>query len=168
MKLLVGCVVGASIALAGCVSMQEIKEDQKTFSTVTEVPGVTGDRIYANTKMWIAETFRSAKAVIEYDSAAEGTLIGGGGIAYPCQGVECMAKHDWSALFTMRIDVKDGKFRATFSNIRIAWPASGGMPAAERPIWAQGDLDSIKPALLALPGQLAVRIKSGQDAKKDW
>lgn len=63
-----------------------------------------------------------------------------------------MAKGEWKVPFQMKVDSKDNKFRVTFSNIRIAAPATvttyGAFPASEREVWQQSDYDLIKPILL--------------------
>jgi hypothetical protein len=154
--------------LAGCVSVEPLSEDQKTFSVVKDVPGATKDQIHTGAKIWIAENFRSAKAVIEYDNKEDGTLIGNGSVKYPCSGVECVAKHDWYIPFTMKIEGKDGKMRMSFSNIRVAWPPSSSGPAGDNPVWSQGQMLDIKPALEAQATHLAGSITQGVTAKKDW
>lgn len=158
--------------LSGCApgAMTPVQEADKTVSQVYEVPGFTKDQIFTATKVWIAETFRSAKAVTEYENQQEGTLIGNGVINYPCSGMDCLAKSDWRVPFTMRVDTKDGKFRLTFTNIRLAWSGSynttvGYMPAHEGPVQMQNDMDAIKPKLLAFGDQLTQAIKANAAAK---
>ena len=113
-----------SIFFMGCAGMEPIPEEDLTFNRVVEVPGITKDKLYDQTKMWIAENFKSAKSVIEYDSRESGTIVGNGNIKYPCTGLDCVAKHDWRVHFTMKVDTKDEKFRLTFSNLRLSWPPS--------------------------------------------
>lgn len=65
----VACAVVVLVALlAGCAGMQPVTEADRTFEGSFEAPGATKDQIYNATKVWIAENFRSAKAVIEYDN----------------------------------------------------------------------------------------------------
>jgi hypothetical protein len=129
------------------------------------------DKIYRQTKIWIAENFRSAKAVTEYDDKEQGTIIGNGNIKYPCAGLDCVAKHDWSVHFTMRVDTKDEKFRLTFSNLRISWPprvdSLGYHSAYEGPINLMSNLNVIKPKLLEFGDQIASSI-TGSKGKETW
>lgn len=116
--------------------------------------------------MWIAETFKSAKAVIEYENKNDGTIIGNGVIDYPCEGLECFGTSRWRVPFTMRVDTKDDRFRLTFTNVNLELPppyyTAGGSP-----VTLQGDWDAIKPRLLAFGDQLASSISKGKGSK-NW
>jgi hypothetical protein len=160
------------LVMAGCAAVQPVPESNRTFDAVFDTPGASKDQIFSATKIWIAETFRSAKAVIEYENKEEGTLIGNGIVPYPCGGIECVAKGDWSVPFTMRVDMKDQKFKLTFSNIRVSWPPSynstyGAQPGHDGPVNLKGDFDSIKPRLLGLGPELVAAVQHNA-VKKDW
>lgn len=161
-----------SIGAASAATPAQLAEVQKPIEQVFEAPGHTKDEIYNAAKIWIAESFRSAKAVIEYDNKDEGTIIGNGLIPYPCKGAfDCLSKSDWKVRFTVRIDTKDDKFRLTFSNMNLTWPAayrSGiATPAHDGPIYSKKDRDKIGTALLAFGPQLAASI--GQvKTNDDW
>jgi len=75
------------IILVGCAGMQQAPASELEFQRIVEMPGFSKDKIYNATKIWIAENFGSAKAVIEHDDKEGGTLIGNGNIQYPCRGV---------------------------------------------------------------------------------
>lgn len=160
-----------AIMVSGCAGMLPIAEADRTFNAVFETPGSSKDKIFNATKVWIAENFRSAKAVIEYENKEEGTLIGNGVIPYPCSGLECVAKANWTVPFTMRVDMKEQKFKLTFTNISIARPplyANGVYyPAGNDPIQNQGDLDSIKPKLLGFGNALISSIHK-DSGSKNW
>lgn len=158
----------AMIALTGCAGLEPAKES--SIESVIDVPGRTKEQIYSATKIWIAETFNSAKAVIEDDDKESGRVIGNGLIQYPCSGFACFAKEDWKLGFTMRVDIKDQKFKITFLNLRFSMPPSrSGMffvPGTERNV-LQGEFDDARPALLALSEQLRAAIEKEQ-AKANW
>ncbi|MFC1505193.1 DUF4468 domain-containing protein [Thermodesulfobacteriota bacterium] len=154
----------------GCV--QQVKQEDLKIQKVYDVPGFKKDHIYSQTKIWIAENFKSAKAVIEHDDKDSGVLIGNGIIPYPCKGMECIAKGDWKVPFKMRVDVKDNKFRLTFTNLMLSIPSSynstfGYQKGSDNPIWQQSDLDAIKPVLLGFGGQITASL-SGATKDKDW
>lgn len=155
------------VMMAGCTNLQPLPNDAKNFSAVFEAPGASKDQIYTSTKIWVAENFRSAKAVLEYENKEDGTIIGNGIVSYPCTGFDCVAKNDWKVPFTMRVDIKDQKFKLTFSNIGLSWPASSGAPAYDGPITRQGHLDDIRPRLLGFGPEIVAAI-SKQSASKDW
>ena len=94
------------LVLAGCASMQQVDQSENYFERIVHATGVPKDKIYNSTKMWVAENFRSAKAVLEYEDKESGTIIGNGTIKYPCSGLECIGSGDWKVFFTMRVDIK--------------------------------------------------------------
>lgn len=159
--------------LGGCATMTAtpLPDSAKTFEKVVEVPELTKDEIYTATKVWIAQNFKSAKAVIEIDSKEDGLIVGNGIIDYPCDGIECLAKGDWRVPFTMRVDIKEGRFRLSFSNIKLAWDASynAGIlsPAAEVNVSNQSEMDSIKPKLLEFADQIRTSIAKSE-ASRNW
>jgi hypothetical protein len=161
----------ALVGLGGCASVQPLSEEQKTIQTVVQVDGASQDKIYDGIKVWIAENFNSAKAVTEYDNKEQGRIIGNGITAYPCSGLDCMAKGDWKVYFTMRADVKDDKFRLTFTNIQIGWPAKydslGAHPAQQFPINQQEQVNDIKPVLLAFGDSIKASIHNPTNTS-DW
>jgi hypothetical protein len=172
MKIKIGILVLVALIQAGCASMQPITDTERTFDAVYEVPGFTKDQIFNSTKIWIAENFRSAKAVLEFENKEQGVLIGNGSIKYPCSGLECLAKDDWTIPFTMRVDMKDGKFKLTFSNLRLAWPPSynstyGASAGRDEPINQRGDLLAAKPSLLAFGNQITAAVQKNSNVK-DW
>lgn len=160
------------ISILGCAGMQLITEADRTFERIIHVPGHNKDNIYDSTRIWIAENFKSAKAVIEYENKEMGTIIGNGSIKYPCSGIEHIAKSEWKFLFTMRVDIKNEKIRLTFSNLKLTWPPSynstfGAQPGYEGPIGTVGDLDTIKPVLLKYGDRIRSHMEKGA-ARSDW
>lgn len=146
---------------AGCAGMQVLPETDKTVTAVVDIPGKTKDQIYIGAKTWIAETFRSAKAVIEVDSKEDGLIIGNGNIPYPCAGAaDCLGAGTFKVGFTMKCEIKDAKYRVIFSNIRILTPGQAGVHSSgDNPIYWQKDMDKIRPKLLELSDELASSIK---------
>lgn len=163
--------IGLGVILASCAGMQPVSETDRTFERVFNVPNHSRDQIYTSIKIWIAENFRSAKSVIELDSKEDGVIIGNGVIPYPCSAMNCLTKGNWKVPFTMRVDIKDYKFKIRFSNIKLSWPASysSGIlsPAYYGPVNSQGDMDVIKPALLKLGDDIHAAIISGK-SNDDW
>lgn len=164
-------IFGITLVMGGCASMQPVAEADRTFERVVEAPSYSKDQIYTSTKIWIAENFKSAKSVIELDSKEDGIIIGNGIIQYPCSGMDCLTKSGWKVPFTMRVDIKDQKFKISFSNIKLSWPASysSGIssPAYDGPVNSQGDMDAIKPALLKFGDEILASINSSK-SKSDW
>ena len=98
-------------ALAGGDAVREVQY-------VVEITGKKQNEIYNETKLWVAENFTSAKAVIDYEDPMNGILI--------CNGVLSDIKLEsgliaiyLSASFKMKTEAKDGKVRFTFNNFKM-------------------------------------------------
>lgn len=156
---------------SGCAGTMPISDADRTFDRVVEIKGNSKDKIYESTKMWIAENFRSAKAVLEYEDKDSGVIIGNSSMKYPCSGLECLAKSDWTVSFTMRVDIKDDKFRLAFTNLETSWPPSydslGAHPGHRGKMSTQGQLDDVKPVLLAMGDEIATYI-SKENKNGNW
>lgn len=139
---------------------ERASEEDKIIQAVYEAPGADKAKIMAETKKWIAENFRSAKSTIDHEDQAEGLLIVKGNIAYPCSGLNCIAKGQWTIPFTMRIDVKEERFRLTFTNVSLSMPE-----VAE--IWQKSEYEVIKPRLLGMGEEIRSAISSSK-SKADW
>lgn len=139
---------------------ERASEEDKTVQIVYEAPGLVRDQIASATKLWIAENFRSARNVIDHEDQAEGLLVAKGAIPYPCSGFECVAKGTWSVPFTMRIEMRDQRYRVTFSNIMLSMPE-----LAE--IWMKSDYRAIHPKLRELGDSLKTAVTAPKK-KEDW
>lgn len=164
-------IILATFTLAGCFPAMDLRpamEADLTFEEVIKAEGLSKDYLYSNIKFWVVDTFKSAKNVIEYDNATEGTIICKGIIPYPCDGgMDCLARAGWNVMFTMRIDTKDNKFKVNFSNLKIAFPGSQYAPPGEAPLIYQAHLEKAKPRLIALQSTILPYIKSPR-VSKDW
>lgn len=167
-KMITAAILTGSIALTGCSGMRAIPEQERNIERIVNAPGLTKEQIYIETKIWIAENFHSSKEVIEVDSRGDGLIIGNGVMNYPCTGMDCFGRDGHQVPFTMKIEIKDEKFKATFSNIRIKLPS---MPpfqvASENPISQQGDMDKIKPALIQLTDDLLTSMQKHEETS-NW
>ena len=129
-----------------------LTEKEKEISGIYEATGYKKDELFNAINVWLAENYNSSKDVIQYSNLKQGVLIGKGNIAYPCDGFSCVAKHDWKIHYTAKIDVKDEKFRLTFDNLQLSWPAShsGGVTSSayKGPLTKKDDYDLLRPVLL--------------------
>jgi hypothetical protein len=153
--------------IVSCASVPLTEED-RTIEKVFDAPGYSKDQVFDATKIWVAENFRSAKAVLEYENKDAGTIIGNGSIPYPCKGLECIGASDWKVPFTMRVDVKDQKFRLTFTNVHLSWTAQPGVRTAyDGPPARKGAIDNIRPVLLGFGDQLLTSFAKDK-GKSNW
>jgi len=163
-------IAAAAVVLAalvnGTAGAADLTEEQRTVVQVFDAPGADKVEVFRAGRQWIAENFRSAKAVIEYESAADGTIIGKGFIPYPCASAwECVGKPDWKVPFTLRFEAKDERFRLTFTDLRIQWPAkfANGVtqPAFDGVVRTQKDMDKIRPKLLLMGEGIRASVARG-------
>ena len=99
-------------------------------------------------------TFRSAKKVIEYENLDEGIIIG--------NGLKPNVKAGWDVGFTMRVDVKDEKFRISFHN--LYWKSIEG----EQSFCKQKEYDYVRPILLAYGPEIQHYLTTGIEVEKSW
>jgi len=156
------------LLFVGCAELEPIPDEDKSFNTVYQIPNSSKDTIYNNTRIWMAETFRSSKDVIDYENKEEGVLIGNGAMAYPYNG---NGYYNSTVTFTMRVDMKNDKFKLTFSNIKIYSPSvvigSSVYPASTQEMNNVNQLNAIKPKLLTFGNQLRESVNKNQKSK-DW
>jgi hypothetical protein len=87
---------------------------------IEEFKGLTKDQIYDNSLRWIAQNFKSAKQVIDFQDRTNGTIVAKGNIPEAISwGV-----YNGALGFTLTIDAKDGKARFQYTNV-LALTASG-------------------------------------------
>lgn len=75
--------------------------------------------LFDQTVLWMAENFRSSKEVIELKDRELGTIIGNGAIDMNI-GLSFIPTNV-PVTFKLRIDVKDNKYRMTFSNVKMVF-----------------------------------------------
>lgn len=101
------------------------------------------DQIFDNAALWLAESIRSSKAAIELNDKDIGTIIG---------NVSADLKIGWAVYmpiqFKLRIDVKDNRYRMTFSQVKIL--AGSSLKPIE-----SANRDSLEPKARDLFEQLA-------------
>lgn len=136
------------LIISGCMAAAPVAKKDQIIQYVIELPGKSKPDIFEQSKQWIAQTFKSAKAVIEYENKEEGIIIGNGSINRPTSGVY-LGSGGHLIAFNMKEEIKEQKARISFENLKISWPSSyaqflGHIPAGEQPLQYQGDLDGAK------------------------
>jgi hypothetical protein len=147
-----------------------LPESALRVEQVVQLPGKSQLQVYQGVKLWLAETFRSAKAVIELDDKQAGVVVGNGIIDYPCEGVmNCVVgANGWRVAFSMRIEMKDQKARVTFSGLRLLIPAQPGIHGPmDNPIYRQSDMDKVRAGLLRLADGMGKAIVA-VEPKTSW
>jgi hypothetical protein len=135
-----------------------------TIKKIFDAPGYSKEQIFDGAKIWISENFRSAKAVLEYENKETGIIIGNGNIPFPCQGWKCMGTGGWKLSFTMRTDIKDQKFRLTFTNLRVFGTDRG---LYDGPIGRESTFNNVKDKLSEFGNQMLASFKK-EKSKDNW
>lgn len=156
------------VFLSGCAGMQPATEEEMIVERVVQAPGHGKDEIFEYTKMWIAQNFRSAKAVLEYENKDAGRIIGNGSMRYPCEGISCIGKGDWTLKFTMNVDIKDERFKISFTNLGVSWPYAPQRAAYDGPLTTSGSIKESKPVLLAYGDEILAYMNKTETRDSDW
>ena len=108
-----------SFSLAGCMTpLTPTQQGMPEISKVVEIPNKSKDKIFEESKIWIAQSFKSANNVIQYADKETGSIVGKGNIQYPCDGfMDCSAFGNDKVNFTIKIDTKDNKARVVISDV---------------------------------------------------
>lgn len=93
------------------------KDGAVFYEEVVQVDGATQEELYNRAKIWFAETFRSAKEVIQLDNKEEGKIIGKGVSSFIVNAGTAI-ESDIPLYFTIDLQMKDGRYKILFSNMR--------------------------------------------------
>jgi transcription antitermination factor NusA-like protein len=112
MKRILGFILG--IALTFCASAVEPFQ----VEIVKEVPLLKSE-IYDQTVVWIAENFKSSKAVIEMKDKDLGVIIGNASMDVNISLTKWLPAVYSPFTFKMKVEMKDEKLRMTFNNVKM-------------------------------------------------
>lgn len=161
----------AIIAISGCKTTPPPTAQDMEISNVYQVEGNTKDKIYNQVQIWMSQNYNSSKEVIQYTSKEDGVIVGNGRIKYPCEGFECIAKEKWNVEYTAQVDIKDNRFRISFTNLEVSYPASYSLgvasPAGGFKLWDKDDFIKLRSVLLG-QGESMKASFSNTSTKSDW
>lgn len=163
-------ITAIAFLLTGQPAFATTADADKTLEIVVEVSAAKKEDIYASTKLWMAETFISSKSVIEVDDKEAGRIIGNISADVVCtKGFWACAGLKGNYLnATMRIDIKDAKFRITLSKMTWSSPPTTTANGYDRvEFYSNEKVDEMMPTLEALAESLKQSIATGK-AKNDW
>lgn len=161
------------LSVVGCASMPTSSTEPMTsYQRIVDVSNVKQDMVYEGARQWVAKSFNSANSVIQYQDKATGSIIGKGNIAYPCQGLECIATTKSSIEFTLKVDTKDNRARVTFDDLNVHTPRymSGTtvMPETNYKIYSDSQKARVKALLDSVTDNLASDITKTGTVDKNW
>lgn len=102
------------ITIRGYSQDLPLKEGKVFYETVDSAAGAKTE-LYQKAKLWFANAFKDSKNVIQVDDKDNGQLVGKGNVFAPVK-VMGMPNGNY-CFFTMKIDVKDSKYRIQFYNL---------------------------------------------------
>lgn len=155
--------IGVIIAMSACsTSATLLPAEELKVQGVIEVSGKTTDELYVGSREWMAKTFQSSKAVIEYEDKEAGIVVGKG---YAKIFKNIVKIDTW---FTFTVEVKDGKVRTTFDNLYniMHMPQSGGGTKEQLgEITTAEQMALIRPVFESYIESLKQHLTEGED---DW
>ena len=101
-----GIALVAVLFVTGC-AMEQYKPVE--IKNVVSIPSQNQKVIYNKTRQWFSQYFVSGKSVVDYENPDEGTIIGNG---FANIGSDTFGIIQYNIKYNVRIDTKDGKFRA--------------------------------------------------------
>ncbi len=122
-----------------------------TYQAVVPVEGAPAAELYSRAKLWIANSYRSAKTVIDLDDKESGRLIVKGTFTIPVPAGLITKATTYRHQLT--IEVKDGRFRYTLTNLvklqpdapalYREWPLEGSVkePFVGKKTWERIDAE---------------------------
>jgi hypothetical protein len=146
---------------ASCSSMPLAPIEGRSMQKVHEID-LTKNEIYDMSLEWIARTFFDSKEVIELKDKENGKIIAKGITGF--RGKTGWFSANTPCRFTIIIEAKDNKYRATYTNFIGLWGESQSRP---EPLEQKEYVDAVKAKLTRLDDDLhAYLVKS--KSKTDW
>lgn len=104
------------ILFATLFSISTFAQERLTFSEVIPVENLNKADIYAALRGWVATSFNSAQDVIQMDDKDAGIIICSALFEYR-YGKIMYAAYEGVVKYTLKLQVKDGRFKAEISNV---------------------------------------------------
>lgn len=95
------------------------------YTEVVQVEGKTAQQLYTSAREWFAKTFVSANDVIQMEDPTSGKIIGKGsnhiaeGYVVGKGIATIFTTMDWYPNYTLKIEVKDGRYKYELTDIKI-------------------------------------------------
>ncbi len=100
------------------------------YTDVVRVDSANADQLYTNAKVWVVESFKSAKEVVQMDDKAAHIIICKGTSRHYIKGVFGEAMEAGWLNFKIRIDCKDARYKYIITDFVIEG-AHGTVPVEE-------------------------------------
>jgi hypothetical protein len=108
----VGCLAGLMTLVSG-----HVRASEPFVVEIIRPTSLAKEALYDQTVLWIAESFKSAKQLIEFRDREIGTIVGNGSF-----NINVGARFlpvNMPVTFKLRIDVRDNRYRMTFRDVSL-------------------------------------------------
>ena len=110
----------AAYAQEKLLEILPLKDSIVTYTGVVQVDSTSKEVLYKKAKKWFVDSYKSAKDVIQLDDKENGDIIGKGIFEVVWQ-VTFMSTQKTNVHHTVKISVKDNKFKYTITDFRIVY-----------------------------------------------
>ncbi len=107
---------------AGCSHVIPVPRGAEPIVRTMEAEGISAQRLFELSRVWLARNLNSEKGIIEYENPAERTIIANGTVDYPATGLEAIEKIQYTISFQVRVKIAPEKITLTFENMMIDVP----------------------------------------------
>lgn len=98
------------------IKAQDTNLNPYTFTEVVKVESKNANDIYYQAKIWMADTYKSAKDVIQFDDSTNHTIVGKGLLKYNSKIFAGGAAISGTISYTIKIMAKDGRYKYEFTD----------------------------------------------------
>lgn len=109
------------LALAILIANQTLAQlptkDGHVFYEMIDTTSLSKEAAYSKAKLWLVNSFKNAKSVIQIDDKETGQIVGHGSFPFKAKFGPTPTKCE--CFFTVKIDVKDSKYRIQFYSIYV-------------------------------------------------
>lgn len=112
-----------TLLLTGCVAYTPIPVQDAIIAMEIKVPGLSGRRIFDESKIWIERHLYSKRNIIDFADRKTGIIIANGYIDYPTTGgLESIDRIQYTISFVMREEIGDSGINLIFTNLELYVP----------------------------------------------
>jgi len=158
------------LLFAGCAAYEPLPRQEMVIRKAIEVPGMTRNRIFENSKIWITRHLYAKEKIITTADRNAGVIIANGYIDYPATGeLEAMDKIQYTISFTMLEEIRDSGATITFYDLMLDipkyyrysrwWPMQEYIGGYSVPIEEKADFEAARRGLPDIADRLADYLK---------
>jgi hypothetical protein len=158
------------LLFSGCAAYKPLPRQEMVIWKTIEVPGMTRDRIFENSKIWITRHLYAKEKIITAADRNTGIIIANGYIDYPASGeLGAIEKTQYTISFTMREEIRDSRATFTFYDLMLDipkyyrynrwWPMQEYSGGYSVPIEEKADFEAARRGLPDIADRLADYLK---------